>query len=399
MKSSDALAIHSRSVLAGYDPRRIFAGHVIVIGAGALGQNLLQTLALAGVGKIDVIDPDVFQPHNATRSPLFPLPSEAAIWGQGKAPVVAQKVRSVSTAPNARVRYAAEPIQALGDTPLADADIVISAVDTVDGRAYLAERCRLVGRPLLEGGFNGAEVQFALYGWEAGEACFRCGNPNREGASSCTRYALQAEAEGVIPAIQTGASMLGALMAEQALLWLQGEETWRGSRIYGDVRKATCRRRELSRDPKCPGVHREVPEATTSAISCNDTVGDLLRSVRNDYGRASVRLPDPFVERIACTNCGSLVDADCPEWRWLLQPRCLECGGVRGRSSSQTRPPSMFGDDLHTDDQELRVAELTCATVGLQPGSLVQICGDDGLISLMRIGGSAEHLLTEAVPN
>ncbi|MBI4541213.1 MAG: ThiF family adenylyltransferase [Gemmatimonadetes bacterium] len=45
----------------------------LVPGAGALGQNVIQNLALSGIGESRVADNDVFEDHNRTRSPAFPL--------------------------------------------------------------------------------------------------------------------------------------------------------------------------------------------------------------------------------------------------------------------------------------------------------------------------------------
>ena len=44
---------------------------VMVVGCGALGNEVLKNLALFGVGHIVVVDFDQVEPHNLTRSVLF----------------------------------------------------------------------------------------------------------------------------------------------------------------------------------------------------------------------------------------------------------------------------------------------------------------------------------------
>ena len=44
---------------------------VLVVGAGALGNEVLKNLALVGIGKITLIDFDTISIHNLTRSILF----------------------------------------------------------------------------------------------------------------------------------------------------------------------------------------------------------------------------------------------------------------------------------------------------------------------------------------
>ena len=50
---------------------RLAAAKVLVVGAGALGNEVLKNLALIGVGTIVVIDLDEVEPSNLSRSVLF----------------------------------------------------------------------------------------------------------------------------------------------------------------------------------------------------------------------------------------------------------------------------------------------------------------------------------------
>ena len=66
----------SRERAAGYESERLAAMRVLLVGVGALGQNVGLNLALAQVGSLCVIDLDQFETHNATRSPCFPTPDD-----------------------------------------------------------------------------------------------------------------------------------------------------------------------------------------------------------------------------------------------------------------------------------------------------------------------------------
>src|SRR5262249_4015361 len=50
---------------------RTGAMHVVVVGGGALGNEAVRLLGHAGVGAVDVIDPDRVEPSNVTRSLFF----------------------------------------------------------------------------------------------------------------------------------------------------------------------------------------------------------------------------------------------------------------------------------------------------------------------------------------
>ena len=83
--------------IEGWDPEKLARAKVMVVGAGALGNEILKNLALVGVGHILVVDSDNIDTTNLTRSPLF-RPGDV---GHSKAVVAAEEVREIW--PDARV--------------------------------------------------------------------------------------------------------------------------------------------------------------------------------------------------------------------------------------------------------------------------------------------------------
>lgn len=381
--------LDSRSRLAGYDPQRLLAARVLIVGAGAIGQNLALDLALSGIGEIWIVDFDEFEPHNATRSPLFPTPAESERWGRGKAPAVAHKLRERMTAPDGRVRYAAAAIQDCGDLPLFEADLTLAAVDTQAARAHLAERAKLLGLPLLEAGFHGAQLNLAFFGGGPEGPCYRCGAPDRVGAFSCHRYALEADAAGVIPAVQTGAAALAAMQAEAAIMYLLGQQTLWDQRVYMDLRSLEARTVQLVRNERCPGVHHRPSVAGPLDVGADGLLSDLLRAVRERVPGAVPRLGEPLVMRNFCVSCGGLCEVAAPEWRWLLCPLCADCGG-----GWPPAPGRMPGCSLLVDDEDEELLALTCRQAGLPPGAFVEVDAE-GDTCLLRLRGDLTDVLVE----
>src|SRR5947209_6653141 len=286
--------LHSRSRLAGYTPEILFTSSVLIVGAGALGQNLALDLALAGIGELNIVDFDTFEAHNATRSPLYPTREEQRAWGREKAKVAAYKLFPMMTAPSPRIRYAVAPIQSLGDLPLIHAQIIFAAVDNQNTRAYLAERCHAVGRPLIEGGFYAGSLNVSVFGPDADDSCYRCISPRKEGAFSCQRYAANAEAQHIIPAIQNTAAVLGGLQAEVGIRWLHGGRSMLNKRVYTNIRSMIMGNVTLPLSAKCPGIHWSsvglFPK--TLALGGNDTLEHLLKAVETEIGLAEIRFPE-----------------------------------------------------------------------------------------------------------
>src|SRR6266550_3462106 len=70
---------------------RLRAAKVLVIGAGALGNEILKNLALLGVGNVLVVDLDTVENSNLSRSVLF----READCGRAKAQVAVDAARQI----------------------------------------------------------------------------------------------------------------------------------------------------------------------------------------------------------------------------------------------------------------------------------------------------------------
>src|SRR5712691_10304248 len=71
---------------------KLAAAKVLVVGAGALGNEVLKNLALLGVGHVYIIDYDTIESSNLTRSVLY----RASDAGKSKAERAAAAVKSIN---------------------------------------------------------------------------------------------------------------------------------------------------------------------------------------------------------------------------------------------------------------------------------------------------------------
>ncbi|XP_076904023.1 ubiquitin-activating enzyme E1 1-like [Bidens hawaiensis] len=132
-----------------------------VVGSGALGCEFLKNLALMGAscgpqGKLTVTDDDVIEKSNLSRQFLF------RDWniGQAKSTVAA----SAATLINSRLqiealqnRVGSETESVFDDTFWENLNVVINALDNVNARLYVDQRCVYFQKPLLESGTLGAK--------------------------------------------------------------------------------------------------------------------------------------------------------------------------------------------------------------------------------------------------
>jgi adenylyltransferase/sulfurtransferase len=382
----------SREIAAGYDPDRLAQMRVLLVGAGALGQNVGVNLALCQVGQICLVDFDQFESHNATRSPCFPSSSQRRRWGSLKAAVVARKLRElVSWSERHKVTYFTGPIQRFGDAPFREATVVVSAVDSNAARAYIGSMARKHWRPLVEGGFHGPDLSYCVLANDHHGPCWLCHQQLQvvdHLRSSCTAGAKEVEQAGFVPATQPAAAALGALMAEAVIQLGHQDQEGTNRRVYTNVRSAKTTTVRLTLDDLCQGRHAWPQSMFTVSVDGASPAAQLLRHLSERLERPSVTLPHRFVVSAPCAECFCPLQINQPEWAMLDRPRCNTCGGpwnARNREPHQASLPLAVHTMLSEDTPELFSFPL--ATLGIVPGTLLEVTHGSGATCLVEIPG------------
>ncbi len=130
---------------------------VLVAGCGGLGGYLIEYLARLGVGAIDAVDGDVFEPSNLNRQLL----STPALVGTGKAEAARARVEAV--APGVRLR--AIPVFLDGENAgglVQGQDLALDALDNVPARLLLEDACAQAGVSIVHGAIRGWSAQVAV---------------------------------------------------------------------------------------------------------------------------------------------------------------------------------------------------------------------------------------------
>jgi len=404
----------ARERLAGYDPTALGSARIVVIGAGALGQNAVLALALSGVRTLVVVDPDTFEASNRTRSPFYKMDAP-------KAQAVAEGFLRTATHPEAQAFFHAGMVQEVGDLVTGGLEkswfptAIVSAVDSNQGRAYLAQLCRRFAVPLVEAGFDGADIGVCVVSNHreiVGEPCWACGRRNIRDASTrglCSLYARQAEDAGDVPAIQSAAQIAGALVAEAAIGFahvrtggdddaefaLRQRVPLAGHRWHLNLRTGRSVLARLALDSDCAVDHRHLePADLLGVVEPTTTVGDLFTSL-------AVLLPEPealllpefIAVSLPCRLCGRALSVGLPLSAVSLAPACP--AGTCGQPGAPAVP--IVRQMLEAGDEE--VAALPLRAVGLGPGSVFHVSGR-GCAGLVQLAGTVPGVFPRAVhPN
>ncbi len=227
--------------IAAAGQERLARARVAVIGAGGLGSPALLYLAAAGVGRLDVVDPDVVSLSNLHRQILH----RTAALGRPKTESAAQSLREL----NPEVEVFPHPVYLAEENALellAPADVVLDASDNFPTRYLTNDACFFLRKPLVFGALSRFEGQWTV---------FRPGDP----ASPCYRclFPEPPPPELVRPCSETGvlgalAGVIGSLQAMECLKLLLGA----GSPPIGrlmilETLGARARSAAFPRDPRC----------------------------------------------------------------------------------------------------------------------------------------------------
>ena len=130
---------------------------VLVVGCGGLGGHILDQLARIGIGSIRAVDGDVFEETNLNRQLLSSVP----LLGVSKAQAAADHITHVNPDVTVEVTEAfLTESNAMG--LVAGCDVVLDALDNIEGRKILAGACEKARIPYVYGAISGWVAQAAV---------------------------------------------------------------------------------------------------------------------------------------------------------------------------------------------------------------------------------------------
>lgn len=313
---------------------RLAAARVLVVGAGALGNEVLKNLALLGVGHVVVIDLDNVEPSNLSRSVLF----RAEDGGLPKAEVAARRAREIN--PDITVvPIRGDVITTLGLGWFQDADVVIGCLDNREARLWVNRQCWKVGTPWVDAGIQ--EIQGVVKVFVPPDsACYECAMTERDYQLlnlhySCPLLRRDEILAGKVPTAPTIASMMAALEVQEALKLLHGLPVEAGSAlVFNGVTNQFYTTRLPFRDD-CLS-HETYPEPTPLRLSYAAPASALFAAARHTVeGALTLGLDRDLVAGVECPRCGwqkeffrprsrvSQAEAVCPSCREPGQPELV----------------------------------------------------------------------------
>jgi len=319
-------------LLPWWDQDRLRQAQVMVVGAGALGNEILKDLALLGVGTILVVDCDTVETSNLSRSVLY-KPSDE---GRPKAQAAADAIRAIN--PDCRAfALDADVATGVGLGVFRWADVVIGGLD--NGRARLAVNaaCWKVQRPWVDGATEGFQGVARVFRPPDG-VCFECTLSEKDTRllnvrNSCGFLAREAMRRGRTPTTPTTSAVIAGVQVQEAVKLLHSRDrcALAGKGFFFDGNTYDCFVIDYTRKEDCLSHETLERIVETGLRSETATLGDVL-SVAGQHlaGEVVIDLPGDMITSLHCRNCATterffrLLDAVGDE-----EPNCRRCGAMR----------------------------------------------------------------------
>jgi len=289
-----------------WNQEKLAAARVLVVGAGALGNEILKNLALLGVGNVAIVDLDRIETSNLSRSILF-RPEDV---GSAKADAAARAYRALQ--PEAAVQpLVANIMQDCGLGLFAWADLILAGLDNREARLWINRAAWKANRPWVDGaieGINGVARVFL----PGTPPCYECTLGATDWAilnrrRSCNLLLHEESTAGRVPTTPTISSIIAGIEVQEAVKALHGLPTLAGKGYVFEGLHHSSYVVEYTENPDCMSHYtfdRIVPLGLASSAL---TLEQLASRARVDLQAADVviEFSRDVIHKLVCPACGT----------------------------------------------------------------------------------------------
>lgn len=310
----------------GFSQSRVSSLDILVIGAGAIGNEVIKNLCLLGTGQITVFDFDRVERHNLTRSVLL---RESDI-GHNKAVSVTNRARELD--PGVTVEAVPGDIhETLSLERVGRADLVIACTDNFEARIRINQICWLTGTAWINTAIDSRYGSVELFPFDRSSncACYECTLPDSVYArlgerQSCGGLLKAALEQQVMPTTTISTSITAALACNEALkhcgcdnrLTTQTEQTEQRElatpanggaiRLFTDTLSGTSSRVTIASASLCAGcgILPANPRLLARVANGNDLAAAVADNAPGATDDEVIVLSDKLIWYCACERCG-----------------------------------------------------------------------------------------------
>lgn len=283
-----------------WDQSALSRSRILVVGAGALGNEIVKNLALVGVGSISIVDMDIIEHTNLARCVFFRFGDE----GKYKSEILAAAAKLMN--PDVETYAFTVSVQKLGNAFLDQFDLVIAGLDNREARIWLGAALRRLGKTWIDGAIEGLMGKVQTFTPEG--PCYACSMTEQEWKimahrRSCSLLGVEEILGGHTPTNATTSSIIAGIQSQEAIKYLVSRRDLgaienKVLRIIGEQMATFFSIVEI--DEECPYHDEQVEISKQLELPYNlRTLWETLGINSESY----LSFFDDFVLISSCTTC------------------------------------------------------------------------------------------------
>ena len=372
------------TLLSWFKQDKVRNAKVLVVVAGALGNEVIKNLTLFGVGTIFVCDFDRIELSNLTRSVLFR--EKDAYEHSYKAEVAAKRAMEIN--PQIKViPIVGNLFSEVGLGIYKDVDVVIGCLDSRIARYLLNRLCMRVGKTWIDGSIENMTGVVKVY--SPGINCYEC-NLSREEFNNimlrtgCADVVRAQTSAGRVATTPISASIVGAMQAQEAMKIIHtsdGEPTpfktlsgkmWRFEGMTNTINTY----KYSSWKNNCPAHERWTEIIQCDELSADMKVKEVLEKLKKILNVSVVEINmrnNKFIDKII---------SDRPEKEFVLHipesklEDTIQSNEELRKLSYRTIFHKCFYENI---DESFPYMELSLIEIGIPRYDIIQVSTDKGL--------------------
>ena len=372
------------TLLSWFKQDKVRNAKVLVVGAGALGNEVIKNLTLFGVGTIFVCDFDRIELSNLTRSVLFR--EKDAYEHSYKAEVAAKRAMEIN--PQIKViPIVGNLFSEVGLGIYKDVDVVIGCLDSRIARYLLNRLCMRVGKTWIDGSIENMTGVVKVY--SPGVNCYEC-NLSREEFNNimlrtgCADVVRAQTSAGRVATTPISASIVGAMQSQEAMKIIHtsdGEPTpfktlsgkmWRFEGMTNTINTY----KYSSWKNNCPAHERWTEIIQCDELSADMKVKEVLEKLKKILNVSVVEINmrnNKFIDKII---------SDRPEKEFVLHipesklEDTIQSNEELRKLSYRTIFHKCFYENI---DESFPYMELSLIEIGIPRYDIIQVSTDKGL--------------------
>jgi len=272
-------------LISWWKKEKVENAKIMVVGSGAIGNEVLKNLALLGIGHVLVVDFDYIEYSNLSRSVLFN--EEDSLSRRLKAQVAAERIQKIN--PSVKTMYINGDITIdIGLGVYRRMDTIIGCLDNRLARLAINRHAFWMGKTWIDGAIENLSGQLNVF--KPGVSCYESGLSSVDWSNikqriGCPDIARRNETYGRTATTPITASIIAAMQVQEALKVVNGNEDklFLGKTFYYEGMSNTIVEFE-SPEPKkealSSNTYAPIQEATE--LSADDSIGKVLEWIQQN---------------------------------------------------------------------------------------------------------------------